>query len=289
LDTGPKAFFGDTTFTGLVSVEEDYVAGKLPWKKGDPYNGDLIENARTAISTLGLFTLTQITPGTELGEGSTLPISINVTERKQKSISVGLNYITNEGPGVKFSWENRNLFNRGELLRTNYELSNHMVTAAGTFKKLDFLKKDQTLRLSVKVGRENTDAYTSTSIIGSGFFDRDLTKKVHAGLGFSLKSASVEQLAQKERFHYLSFPFYFNIDTTNDLLDPVRGHRLSVQAGRTRAFCGVGYGRWKILTFLQYLGLQVVLPRAASYLNEYDRITGIFVGKISKFGKEAVK
>jgi translocation and assembly module TamA len=229
LDTGPKAVFGNTTFTGLVSLEEDYLAGKLPWKKGDPYNGDLIESARTAISTLGLFTLTQITPGTELGEGSTLPIRIDVAERKHKSISVGLNYITNEGPGVKFSWENRNLFDRGELLRTNYELSNHIVTAEGTFKKLDFLKKNQTLRLSVKVGRENTDAYTSTSIVGSGFFDRDLTKKVHAGLGFSLKSASVEQLAQKERFHYLSFPLYFNIDTTNDLLDPVRGQRFSLQ------------------------------------------------------------
>jgi translocation and assembly module TamA len=229
LDTGPKAVFGRTTFTGLANVEEDYVAGKLPWKEGDPYNGDLIENARETISNLGLFTLTHITPGAELGEGSTIPITINVTERKHKSISVGLNYITNEGPGVKFSWENRNLFNRGETLTTNYELSNHIVTAEGTFKKQDFIKKNQTLRLSIKAGKENTDAYTSTSVIGSGFFDRDLTKKVHAGLGFSLKSASVEQLTHKERFHYLSFPFYFNIDTTNDLLDPVRGHRLSLQ------------------------------------------------------------
>lgn len=229
LDTGPKAVFGHTTFTGLVSVDESYVEGKLPWKEGDPYNGDLIESAKTIISNLGLFTLPQVTPGAELGDGSKLPITINVTERKHKSISVGLNYITNEGPGVKFSWENRNLFNRGETLTTNYELSNHIVTAEGTFQKQDFIKKNQTLRLSVKIGKENTDAYTSTSITESGFFDRDLTNKVRAGLGFSLKSASVEQLAHKERFHYLSIPFYFNIYTTNDLLDPVQGHKLSLQ------------------------------------------------------------
>jgi translocation and assembly module TamA len=229
VNTGQKAVFGDITISGLTSVEESYVAGKLPWEKGDPFNGDLIEEARMALSKLGLFATIRITEEKELGEGSALPIEIDVTERKHKSISVGLNYITNEGPGVKFSWENRNLFHSGERLTTNYELSNHIVTAEGTFKKQDFIIKNQTLRLSLKIGRENTDAYNSTSIVTSGFFDRDLTKKLRVGAGLAIRSAKVDQLSSTERFHLFSFPVYYNMDTTNDLLDPVRGYRFSME------------------------------------------------------------
>lgn len=228
VNSGQKAVFGDITISGLTSVEESYVAGKLPWKKGDTFNGDLIEEARSVLSKLGLFASIRITEGTELGEGFTLPIEIGVTERKHKSISVGLNFITNEGPGVKFSWENRNLFHRGEALTTNYELSNHIVTAEGTFKKQDFIVKNQTLRLSLKIGRENTDAYNTTSITGSSFFDRDLTKKLRVGAGLTIRSAKVDQLSSTERFHLFSFPVYYSMDTTNDLLDPVRGYRFSL-------------------------------------------------------------
>jgi translocation and assembly module TamA len=247
VNTGEKAVFGDIKISGLASVEESYVAGKLPWKKGDIFNGDLIEEARTALSKLALFASIRITEGKELGEGSALSIEIGVTERKHKSISVGLNYITNEGPGVKFSWENRNLFNRGETLTTNYELSNHIVTAEGTFKKQDFIVKNQTLRLSLKIGRENTDAYNSTSITGSGFFDRDLTKKLRVGAGLAIRSAKVDQLSATERFHLFSFPIYYNMDTTNDLLDPVRGYRLSIELAPYHEIMGPSITFGKVL------------------------------------------
>jgi translocation and assembly module TamA len=249
IDSGPQVVFGHTTISGLVSVDKSYVAGKLPWKEGDPFNGDLVEEARKAISELGLFaSIPRISEGKELVDGSKLPITIEVTERKHKSISVGLNYITNQGPGVKFSWENRNLFHSGEDLLTNYELSNNIVTAEGTFKKQDFLKKDQTIRVSLKLGREDTDAYDSTSVIGSGFIERNLTKKVTIGAGASMKSAKEDQLSVTKRYHLFSFPMYCNVDTTNNLLDPVRGHRVSLQVTPIHELTGQG------ITYVKAIG-----------------------------------
>jgi translocation and assembly module TamA len=248
IDSGPQVVFGHTTISGLVNVDESYVAGKLPWKEGSPFNGDLVEEARKAISSLSLFASFRISEGKELVDGSKMPIMIDVTERKHKSISVGLNYITNQGPGVKFSWENRNLFHSGEDLLTNYELSNNIVTAEGTFKKQDFLNKDQTIRVSLKLGREDTDAYNSTSVVGSGIIDRNLTKKVVISAGASMKSAKEEQLSVTKRYHLFSFPMYLNVDTTNDLLDPVRGHRVSLQFTPIHELTGNG------ITYVKAIG-----------------------------------
>jgi translocation and assembly module TamA len=247
IDTGPNAVFGHTTISGLVKVDESYVAGKLPWKEGDPFDGDLIEEARKAISGLGLFASIRITEANEVNEGSLFPVTIDVTERKHKSISAGLNYITNQGPGVKLAWENRNLFHQGEKLTTKYEFSNQTVSAEGTFRKQDFLAKNQTFRFSLRLGRDDTDAYNSKSLVGSVFLDRDLTKKLRVGAGVTLKSSKVEQLAIINRFNSISFPLYCNVDTTNDLLDPVRGNRISLEVTPFHEVTGSGMNFAKVI------------------------------------------
>ena len=43
-----------------------------------------------------------------------VPVTVNVTERKHRSIGVGVRYRTDEGPGGNVSWEHRNLFGQGE-------------------------------------------------------------------------------------------------------------------------------------------------------------------------------
>jgi translocation and assembly module TamA len=229
IDTGQRALFGPTTISGLVNINESYISGKLPWKEGDPYNGDLIDEARKIISELGLFTSLHITEGKDLNEGSKIPMMVEVIERKHKSISVGINYITNIGPGTKISWENRNVFHQGEKLTTHLELSKDIRAAEGTFRKQDFMEKDQTLRFDARLGKDHTDAYDSKSITGSVFIDRDLTKKMRIGAGITMKSSKEEQLKIIERFNMISLPLYYNLDTSNDLLDPVNGHRLSLQ------------------------------------------------------------
>ena len=257
IETGHMALFGHTTISGLVSIDEAYVAGKLPWKDGDSFNGDLIDEARKNISGLGLFSSVRITEGKDLDDASRITITIEVTERKHKSVSAGVNYITNEGPGAKISWENRNLFHQGEKLTTYFELSNYTMVAESTFRKQDFIKKDQTLRFSLRMGQNHTDAYKSKSLVNSGFIDRDLTKKLRIGAGLTLKSSKIEQLESIERFNMISLPLYCNLDTSNDLLDPVRGHRLSLE----------------LTPFHELTGLRITFGKVLASYKRYNTIS----------------
>lgn len=229
IDTGPKAFFGKTTISGLSGVKESFVAGKVPWKEDDIFNGNLLEEAKKNISDTGLFASVRIIEGKEIDESSRMPIEIEVTERKFKSVGLGVNYLTDMGPGVKVSWENRNIFHKGEKLSTYIELSDYNTASETSFRKPDFFINDQSLRLSLRISDERLEAYESKSIISSGFIDRELTDVYSIGAGTTIKSSTTIQLDSSESINLLSYPFYFDMDKTNDLLDPVRGRRLSLQ------------------------------------------------------------
>jgi translocation and assembly module TamA len=171
----------------------------------------------------------RITEGSAIDEQSRISMAIEITERKHKSVSVGVKYLTDEGPGAKISWENRNLFHHGEKLSTYLELSNYTTASETGFRKLGFLNDDQSLRLSLRVANYHPEAYKSKSIISSGFIDRDLTKILRAGVGLTVKSSKIDQLGSVEYYNLLSLPLYFEMDKRDDLLDPVIGDRLSLQ------------------------------------------------------------
>jgi len=229
IDPGPQAKFGPTELTGIGSVDEAYVRRKIPWKEDDLFDADLFEELRRRITGSGLFATVRISTAERLDERGRLPVTVALTERKHRSVGAGVSYKTDEGPGVKLSWEHRNLFHRGERLGLSATISNFTLSAEGVFRKPEFLRDDQSLRLSLRLAEDDTDAYTSRYAESSVSIDRNLTKKIRIGAGLGLKTSKVTQLGDEESFTLLSLPLYFERDTSDDLLDPGRGGRLALQ------------------------------------------------------------
>ena len=228
INPGKRAVFDDLVFKGLKDVDQTFLRKFIPWKKGELYNPDLLAKCYTDLMNLGLFSTIKITEAKELDENR-LPIEIEVKERKHNSVSLGLNYYTDEGPGVNVSWENRNLFGHGEKLGFRFNLSNYLTTAESVFKKPAFLMKGQTLLLSLKKTHENPDAYTSDSISTSVSLDRELKKKLGVSAGLEFKSSKVSQIGVVNSFSLLSMPLMLDFNNSDDLLDPSKGGHLNVK------------------------------------------------------------
>ncbi len=223
-----EAVFGSTLFTGLESIDESFIKNYLPWKKGDKFDPDLLTKGYTALMKLGLFSTVKISEaGT--GDKGIFHVMVEVNERKHRSVGVGLNYHTDEGAGVKFTWENRNLSGRGEKLGFLFNLSDDVTTVEGVFKKPAFLMDKQTLRFSVEKSREDSDAYLSDSVSGSVFIDRDISDVVDVSGGLGFKYSDITQLGEVNSYSLLFMPLYLNLNKSDDLLDPSRGGRLSVK------------------------------------------------------------
>lgn len=231
VDPGSAAQFGDVGIVGLTSVNEEFVRRKLPWKKGAPFNIALLGELRKRLSETGLFSSIVISHAKQLDGAGLLPVTIKLKERKHRSIRAGASYYTDEGPGVVLSWENRNLLHGGERLTFETKASGIGYGGKALFQKPAFLRDDQSLLLDFRMARDDTTAYTSDNSIFWTCVEREPVKGLTIGGGPGFRIEKIEQAAAgwgDQEFALLSFPAYFKLDTTNDLLNPTRGGRLNI-------------------------------------------------------------
>ena len=228
-DPGPTALLARPAIDGLLSVKESVVRVHVPWKEGDRYGVELLEKAQRNLSGTGLFSTVRVTPGAAVDDRGLLPVTITLTERTHRSIAAGLSYKTDEGPGLKLSWEHRNAFHGGERVRVSAAVSDFTRNVETRFQKPFFLRDDQWLRLSLRAADDRPDAYTSKSVESSGFIDRELPSHMRLGAGAAFKDSRVTKFDREDRFRLVSLPVNFQRDTSDDLLNPARGGRAAIR------------------------------------------------------------
>lgn len=229
IELGKRVRFGSTQIIGLESVDAAFVRGQIPWKEGDSFDVQLLEDLKNRLIASGLFSTVQVRQGETRRQDRFLPVNIMVTERKHRSIGAGVSYRTDEGAGGSISWEHRNLLGRGERLELDAAASGIALSAGGSFFKPQFLREDQTLRLNLRFADENTDAFDSQNIRSAILVDRELTEEITVSAGLGHKFSKVEQKDETERFSLLYAPLSFDWDSSDQLLDPTRGGRLILQ------------------------------------------------------------
>jgi translocation and assembly module TamA len=228
LDPGPKAFFGEILITGLERVEEAFIRKMIAWNEGDLYDVKLVEKTEEDLRKLGLFASVRINPGEGLDEQARIPMKITVTEKKPRSAGAGVSFRTDEGPGANVSWQHRNIFKRGENIKISASVSDYELAFDSTFEKPAFLRKDQTLTLSLRLAEDSPDAYVSQNITTSALLDRKINEKLTFGGGLGFKTSRVDQIDKKESYDLLVFPFYAKWDGSDDLLNPKEGGRFGL-------------------------------------------------------------
>ncbi|MGA1845035.1 MAG: autotransporter assembly complex protein TamA [bacterium] len=229
VDPGPVAWFGPTRIEGLHSVDETFVRGRIPWEVGDRYNEALVAGLQNRLVETGLFAVVNVRKGETLtGEGR-LPVAVTVKERKHRTIKAGVKYTTDEGAGAGLSWEHRNLFGRGERLSLGVEATEIDHSVEGTFRKPAFFHPDRTLILRGGIAEEYPDAYTSRAARGEALVEQRFSRGVKVGGGAAVRTSQVIQFDRREGFNLVYLPVYLDWDTSNDILDPARGGRLTFQ------------------------------------------------------------
>jgi translocation and assembly module TamA len=226
---GPEARFGPTTVQGLDLVERDLVEGKIPWRQGDRYNGDLVAQLQRRLAETGLFSVVQVASAHSLDEGGELPVTVTVTEGKQRTVSAGVGYRTDEGLGTTASWEHRNLFHRAERLTFTATVADMVKALEASYRKPTLGREERRLVLGLRVAEEYPEAYSSRSIASTARLEQDIARGMTVGGGVGFKLSDVGQRGEDKSFASLSFPLSFGWDVSNDLLNPTRGGRLVVQ------------------------------------------------------------
>lgn len=226
---GKEAYFGPVTMEGLETVQESYVNRKLPWKQGDCYKPEKLENLQVKLLQTNLFSTSEITVAEEPDENGEFPVNIALRERSHRTIKAGIGYATEEGLDFRPAWEHRNFFGEGEKLTIDSTLSTFIQSLHGKLERPDFLRNSQTLILESELAQAETDAYDSTSISASAQLARPLAKNLKGGLGvaYALKRVEEDGLNKSEdTFSLVSLPSFLEHNTRDNIVDPTKGHLL---------------------------------------------------------------
>ncbi len=107
----------------------------------------------------------------------TMPINVQLEESTARTLSGSVSYSTDDGFGLKGSWEHRNFFGNGERLRIEVPLTKDEALLDAELKKSAFLHPEQSLIFQASGGYENTDAYERNYVDLAFGIERELYKK----------------------------------------------------------------------------------------------------------------
>lgn len=226
VEPGPRVRFGPVRIRGLKHLRESFVRGLIPWREGDRYDVRRVDRLRDRLALSGPLSAVEIETGSAAADEEKAPVTLTLKERKRRRVEVGVGYTTDGGADARAAWLHRNLFGGAEQLELQLGVSESIQFSEAAFRRPQFGRPDQDLLLDLKAQSESAEAYTSRWVRAAAGLERVLSPRLRAQGGVSIRYSEVEQ-EEREEFLLWALPARLLRDTSNDLLDPTRGTRLS--------------------------------------------------------------
>ncbi len=178
----------------------------------------------------------EITPpqGDEPGQ---VALDVSLEKAPLRTISGAIGFGTEEGVRLEAAWEHRNLFPPEGALRLRGILGTREQLGSITFRKNNFLARDQVLTVDAYASDLDTEAIEARTVALRGTFERlsnllfqkELSWAVGAEVLWSDERNATFVTAQAPREQYLIAGLFgrATIDTSDDLLDPSSGFRVT--------------------------------------------------------------
>ncbi len=234
---GPVAGYGETTVEGTETVDRDFTAYMAGLEPGRTYSPEEIEEARERLVDLGVFSSVTVREAESLAADGSIPVNVEVSERKHRYFGVGATVSNTEGLGIEGYWGHRNLFGRAEKLRVEGSISRIGDTsqfgklnynAAVMFEKPGVLGPASKFYTNVRTVFEHPDAYDRFSIKAATGLEYQFAK-VHTVSGeFAVEWSKVEDALNPGGVRHLlvCIPLQYVFDNRDSRLDPKSGFRL---------------------------------------------------------------
>ena len=240
---GGKYRFGAVTSNMPAFMPAEHLADIARFEPGDIYQRSLELDLRQAILATGLVSSVTMEPVESAspanGEPGPVDIAVEMTPARLRTIAGRIGYGTGEGFKVEGSWEHRNLFPPEGMLRVRGIAGTREQLAGVTFRKNNFRGRDKILTVDAFASTIDYEAYDARTVSLIGTYERVSTVLFQKPFSWSIGLEAVAtgererdaegNLGPRRTFFVGAIPGYAQLDTSDDLLDPTRGWRLSAR------------------------------------------------------------
>jgi outer membrane protein insertion porin family len=126
IDQAPRVYIERINIVGNVRTRDEVIRREFRLTEGDAFNRVLADRSRTRVRALGFFSDVTIKEDPGSSPDRTV-LTVTVTEQPTGELALGAGYSSQQGLLLDFSYTERNLFGRGQFLRTSVSI--------GTFQK----------------------------------------------------------------------------------------------------------------------------------------------------------
>lgn len=231
VEAGTRAQFGPVSVKGTQVTDPDFVVQQAMLPEGGIYSPEDLERARKRLNELGIFSSIRLIEGDIAGPDGTMPVTIDVSERKRHVIGAGATWSSAEGFGVEGYWRRRNLFGRGELLSVegsvgrigNESVLDMEYSTRIAFEKPGVFGPLTSFSTSLGAKQEHPDAYKSRSITYDAYLSREFSEQLTGRLGAEVYFAREDDVFGTEDYLLFGLPANLTFDNRDDKLNPSRG------------------------------------------------------------------
>jgi translocation and assembly module TamA len=222
---------GPLRITGDSPVKPRFVENHVNWARGEPWNQSKVEAFRDSLFQTGLFQPTRIVTGGPSGPDGEREVVITLNPTPLRTASGSINYDSDFGPGFEFSWEHRNLTGWGDLFRVDLPVWKDLQQVGLQYTRPYFFSRRQILLANSTLLREEADTYRLKSLSASAGLERLLSRSLTGRLMAEVEAGRLDEFVTPAQEYYIwGFPLTLDWDWADSLLDPTRGHRLSLLA-----------------------------------------------------------
>ena len=226
IDSGPLSHFGPLELKGHSHIRPLYVEERLEWKKGEVYSSQTVEDSQKALMNSGLFSSVLITHQDTPSPDGELPMTIEVSESKHRSVYGGVSYQTYYGPGVTFGWEHRNLNGMGRRLSLRGDLTKRSHSGTATYLVPNFFKIGQDYVWEAQAAYLNILPYSERTYNLTNRFEKTLNKTSRVAFGLEGERLFVSSSVLNGEYWLLEIPVFVAFNHANNLLNPTKGFNL---------------------------------------------------------------
>ena len=252
-----KYNFGAVVSGDPAFLSSEHLARIARFEPGDTYQRSLEFDLRRAILATGLVSSVTLTPReTAPPQGDrpgTVAIDVGIQRAKLRTIAGAIGYGTEEGFRLEASWEHRNFFPPEGLLRVRAIAGTQEQLGGVTVRFNNFRRRDQVLAFDAYASTQDNAAFNARTVALAASFERQsnllFQKPFSWALGAEVlytdeRNRQIEievpdgddedddpdlMTVERPRQEYLiaGVRAQATIDTSDSLLDPTRGFRLT--------------------------------------------------------------
>ncbi len=241
LDPRQQARFGQVTVVGAAEVDATFIAQQANIPQGELYSPSEIARATKRLRTLGVFASVIIRPADRLDADGSVPMIIEVKERKHRTIGAGITAGNLDGVGIEGFWTTRNLFGKAESLRVEGSVSKIGQNAvdkldyhlAVLFAKPGAFGPSSVFDAKIAADITNPDAFEKRAISGEMGVRHQFSEQISGRVGVKVEYSRLKETTGTTNSLLVSTPLELSYDTRNNVLDPSEGIYLLLKSEPT--------------------------------------------------------